>query len=170
MKDPAWLVEARRHLGTREIQGARHEPHILQWWRTIRRGGIADDETPWCAAFVGACLENVGLVSSRFESARSYLDWGVHLRSPAVGCIVVFARDRGGHVGFVVGQEAGWSTSWSSEGPGLLVLGGNQGDAVSIAAFPRRRVLPAGYRWPLAVPLPEGPLPVASGAASPSEA
>ncbi|HEY8267918.1 MAG TPA: hypothetical protein VIG34_04575 [Xanthobacteraceae bacterium] len=41
----------------------------------------------------------------------------------------------------------------------LLVLGGNQGDAVSISPFPRGREL--GYRWPGNELLPEAaPLPV----------
>lgn len=143
MKEPAWLVEARRHIGTREIKGPQHEPKILAWWRAIRRGGIRDDETPWCAAFVGGCLEAVDIISSRFESARSYLDWGVKLDRPELGAVVVFSRVGGGHVGFIVGRDSRGN---------LMVLGGNQGDEVNIRAFDRGRVV--GYRWPKAVPLP----------------
>lgn len=158
-KEPAWLAEARRYIGQREIKGINHNPLILGWWRAIKRGGIKTDEVPWCAAFVGAMLEAVGIVSSRFESAKSYLSWGMPLNDPAVGCVVVFNRDGGGHVGFVVGQ--------TRQGL-LLVLGGNQGDAVSIAAFTRDRV--AGYRWPMAVPLVAAALPVGDALASTSEA
>lgn len=146
---PAWLVEAEKHLGTREIKGPKHEPRIVRWWKAIKRGGIKDDETPWCAAFVGGCLEAVGVLSSRYESARSYLDWGRDVKEPVVGCIVVFSRIGGGHVGFVVGR---------SESGDLLVLGGNQSDAVNIALFPRHRVL--SYRWPLCFPVTGGELPV----------
>lgn len=96
-----------------------------------------------CAAFVGACLEKVGIVSTRFESAASYMDWGRPLAYPIDGCIVVFTRKGGGHVGFCVG------TNMAGD---LLILGGNQSDAVNIRAFPRARV--TGYRWPLAVPVP----------------
>lgn len=142
--EPAWLMEARRQIGVRELKGPRHTPLILKWWRDIRRGGIKDDETPWCAAFVGACLETAGLVSSRFESAASYMGWGQPLQHASLGCIVVLKRTGGGgHVGFVVGQTAHGK---------LLVLGGNQGDAVGIAAFSPALVM--GYRWPAAVPLP----------------
>lgn len=162
-REPAWLLEARKHIGEREIKGPRHNSLILGWWRAIKRGGIKDDETPWCAAFVGGCLEAVGLRSSRFESARSYLDWGVRLEGPELGAVVVLGRPGGGHlghVGFVVGRDVAGN---------LLVLGGNQGDAVSVAAFARSRVL--GYRWPQAVPLPvAAPLPLASAALSASEA
>lgn len=157
--EPAWLAEARRYIGQREIKGVNHNPLILGWWRAIKRGGIKTDEVPWCAAFIGAMLEAVGIVSSRFESAKSYLSWGMPLNEPAVGCVVVFNRDGGGHVGFVVGQTRHGL---------LLVLGGNQGDAVSVAAFSRDRV--AGYRWPMAVPLNTAALPVGEALASTSEA
>jgi len=137
-----WIQEARRHLGTTEIKGPRHHPAIVQFWRDIKRGGIKDDETPWCAAFVGACLERVGIRSSRFEGARSYEMWGEPLAGPKYGCVVVFSRAGGGHVGFVVGQDA--------EG-NLQVLGGNQADAVNVRAFPRSRA--TAYRQPLGVAL-----------------
>lgn len=147
MSEPAWLTEARKHIGVREIKGPKHEPKILRWWKDIRRGGIKNDETAWCAAFVGGCLEAVGIVSSRYESAKSYLSWGVPLNAPVEGCIVVFARSGGGHVAFAVADD----------GKGrILCLGGNQADAVSIAPFETSRVV--GYRWPKAVPVPSGKL------------
>lgn len=159
--DPAWLAQAWRHLGTREIRGPQHEPKILGWWKAIKRGGIKDDETPWCAAFVGGCLEAVGLMSSQFESAKSYLDWGMKMDQPEVGCVVVFQRDGGGHVGFVVGRDPMGR---------LMVLGGNQSDEVNVRAFSHDRVI--GYRWPKPVPLPAArPLPlIAAGELSRSEA
>lgn len=71
-----WVDEARRHIGLTEIKGPQHNPEIVAMWKAIKRGGIRDDETPWCAAFVGACLERVGIQSTRFEGARSYASWG----------------------------------------------------------------------------------------------
>lgn len=159
MGDPKWLAEARRYIGEREINGSKHNPLILQMWKDIRRGGIKDDETPWCAAFVGAVLERVQITSTRFESAKSYLGWGSQLLQPALGCVAVFTRDGGGHVGFVVGQN---------ERGDLLVLGGNQSDAVNIRSFPRSRV--SGYRWPVGVPDVPLPLPVLNAEKSTSEA
>lgn len=149
----AWLAEARKHIGLQEIKGTKHHPEIVQFWKDIKRGGIKDDETPWCAAFVGAILERSGIKSSRFESAKSYLQWGDLLTQPVVGCVVVFTRDGGGHVGFVVGQDKSGN---------LLVLGGNQGDAVNVRSFPRSRV--SGYRWPTGFMLPEVVLPILSSA------
>ncbi len=158
---PAWVKEAQRHIGLKEIPGVKHEPKILQWWKAIRRGGIKTDEVPWCAAFVGACLEKVGVVSTRFEGAKSYLGWGAPLAAPIYGCIVVFERDGGGHVGFLVGQD---------QRGRLMILGGNQNNQVSVAPFERLRV--AGYRWPKIVPQTTCPLPIikTAQAASTNEA
>jgi len=150
MTEPRWLAEARPHVGVREISGRKHNPLILRWW-TLIRAPFTDDETPWCAGFVGGVLESAGLRSSRSAAARSYLQWGRALASPRPGCIVVFERGpKFGHVGFVAGADRAGN---------LLVLGGNQGDTVSISPFSRGRVL--GFRWPLNEPLPDPvPLPV----------
>jgi uncharacterized protein (TIGR02594 family) len=144
-----WLAVARKYIGQKEIPGPRHNSFILKLWRRIKRPYI-EDETPWCAAFVGYCIEACGLhlTSTRSEAARSYQDWGVRIDRPIPGCVVVFWRGnpRGfsGHVGFVTGV--------TREGH-LIVLGGNQGDEVSEKAFTRDRVL--SYRWPLGVPVPK---------------
>lgn len=153
MKEQKWIELARKFVGLSEVKGSQHEPEILQMWRDIKRGGIKDDETPWCAAFVGAMLERAGVKSSRFESAKSYLQWGQQLVLPVPGCIVVFTRQGGGHVGFAVGRDK----------PGnLLILGGNQSDAVNIRAFPVSRV--SGYRWPSDLLVPSEPLPTLDAA------
>ncbi|MFM5744401.1 TIGR02594 family protein [Aeromonas veronii] len=148
-----WVEEARRHIGLAEIKGPKHNPEIVAMWKAIKRGGIKDDETPWCASFVGACLERVGIQSTRFEGARSYVSWGEKLDKPVAGCVVVFSRDGGGHVGFVVGQD---------QSGNLLVLGGNQDDAVNVKSFKRHRV--TAYRWPAGEPMPGGELPVMAAA------
>jgi uncharacterized protein (TIGR02594 family) len=149
-----WLAEARKHIGLTETKGTVHNPEIVQFWKDIKRGGIKDDETPWCAAFVGAMLERVGVQSTRFESAKSYLAWGQLLMMPVVGCIVIFTRQGGGHVGFAVGRDKVGN---------LLVLGGNQGDAVNVKAFPLSRC--SGYRWPNGLAVPVDPLPLLSDTA-----
>lgn len=157
MIKPAWITEAEKHIGTKEIPGEKHNAKILGWWRAIKRGGIKSDEVPWCAAFVGGCLEVIGIKSSRYESAKSYMAWGVQLTRPVYGCIAVFSRDGGGHVGFVVG----------SDGNGrLFILGGNQSNAVSIAPIAGKRA--TGYRWPSGLPIPDDLLPILSSTAKSS--
>lgn len=155
--DPPWLTVARKYLGLKEIPGPRHHPQILSWWRDLGANWFDDDETPWCGAFVGGALIEAKLPiisASKAPRARAWLEWGVPLDGPAVGAVVVFWRGSrngaSGHVGFVVGKD---------ERGNLMVLGGNQSNAVTIAPFDTGRVL--GYRWPADTPLPDtGSLPV----------
>lgn len=72
--------------------------------------------------------------------------------------VVVFSRDGGGHVGFVVGQH---------QNGDLMVLGGNQSDAINIRAFSRSRV--TGYRWPVNEPRDSRMLPLMNGTSSVKE-
>lgn len=155
---PRWLVEAKRHVGLKEIPGPRHNSTILKWWRMIKSPWLKtdDSDSPWCAGFVGGCLEEVGIVSSRSARARSYESWGTGLPGPVYGCVVTFWRGkptgRSGHVAFVVGQ--------TPDGY-LMCLGGNQGDAVSTAKFSKSRV--TSYRWPEGEPPTKIGLPTISG-------
>jgi uncharacterized protein (TIGR02594 family) len=144
--EPRWLTKARGYLGQREIPGPRHNPLILKWWKAIK-AQFTDDETAWCAAFVGGVLEECGIKSTRSGWARSYEKWGVALPGPAVGAVAVFSRKGGGHVGFVVGDSPSR----------VSVLGGNQSDAVTIAKFPKHggALKITGYRWPAGEPLPQ---------------
>lgn len=141
--EPVWVSVARKYLGQREIKGSPHNPIILRWWQTIRTP-FTDDETPWCAGFLGGVLEECGIRSSRSAAARSYLKWGIALRGPVPGAIAVYERGPlFGHVNFVVGISS----------PGVIMgLGGNQNDAVTIAPFSINRVI--GYRWPAGIPHP----------------
>lgn len=132
-----WLDTAYSLIGEREIPGPKHNPLILKMWQAIHSGWFKDDETPWCAGYVGYCLEQNGIKSTRSAAARSYEKFGVKLSRPAVGCIVVFTRKGGGHVGFVVGKDRYGN---------LMVLGGNQGNMVKISPFSLDRV--TAYRWP----------------------
>lgn len=138
-----WIAEARKYIGSKEVVGPKHNNVIVNMWRAISQP-YRDDETPWCAGFVGACLKaaNYPFLSSAW--ARAYVDFGVKLNEPAYGCIVVFARGKGGHVGFVVGENANGN---------LMVLGGNQFNAVNIKPFASSRVL--AYRWPGIYPYPQ---------------
>jgi uncharacterized protein (TIGR02594 family) len=152
VNEPAWLFLARSYLGTTEIPGAKHNSTIVQWWKDIR-SAIRDDETPYCAAFVGAMLERSNIRSTRSAAARSYLAWGVPVSVPVLGCIVVYSRPGCawcGHVGFVVGLDSHGN---------IMTLGANQKNTVCIKAFAPERVL--GYFLPLEAPLAARvPLPV----------
>jgi len=137
MNEPQWLNIARTYLGTRELGGKDTAPIIRQW--LIKLGAWwADDETPWCGVAVAAWMREAGIVLPKhWYRARGWLDWGVPLRDPALGCVVVYERGGSGHVGLVVGIDKAGR---------IMTLGGNQGNKVSIAPFDRSRVL--GFRYP----------------------
>ncbi len=97
-------------------------------------------QTAWCAAFVDAVLHaSTGTAGTGKLNARSYLDWGKPVSTPQVGDVEVFSRGDPngwqGHVGFYAGMNADGT---------IKVLGGNQGDSVSIDNFDASKLL--GYR------------------------
>lgn len=136
---PKWLEAALLELqrGVAEVAGPASNPRIAEYLKVV--GQPSDDAIPWCAAFVGWCLEQDGVASTRRANARSYLTWGA-AAAPVLGAVVVFSRGdptaATGHVGFLLDASAA----------SVYVLGGNQSDRVSVAAYPRDRLL--GIRWP----------------------
>lgn len=95
--------------------------------------------TAWCAAFVNATLKQSGQEGTGALNARSFLDWGQGVDQPQRGDVAVFSRGDPngwqGHVGFFDGYNDDGS---------IRVLGGNQGDQVSIANYDANRLL--GFR------------------------
>jgi uncharacterized protein (TIGR02594 family) len=150
ISEPLWLQSARDLIGLREIAGALHEPKVLQLWRDARMPYVHDDETAWCAAFVGAMLERSMIGSTRLPNARSYENWGLNcltdtgkrdlIRVP-IGAVCVFDRPPNaweGHVNFAVGRTATGD---------VVCIGGNQKNSVSISTFKEARLIAA--RWPI---------------------
>lgn len=131
------IARARSYVGVKEIKGPKHNNIIIGW---LDRLGAwwSNDETPWCGVFMGiVMLEEGQPYPTYYMRAKAWLEWGKRIPAPVYGCVVIFGRNGGGHVGFVVGQD--------TKGR-LLVLGGNQADEVNVRAFPVSRVL--GYRIP----------------------
>jgi len=104
-----------------------------------------DDDVPWCSAFVNYVTWLLRLPRSKNLLARSWLRVGVPIginAAEAAFDIVILKRGEGdqpgpdvidapGHVGLFAGRE----------GDNVLVLGGNQGDAVNLARYDVHRVL-----------------------------
>ena len=95
---------------------------------------------PWCAIFVNACLEAVGVRGTRSAMARSFERDRNFLRlsGPALGAIATMWTGTG-HVFFYLGESE----------QGVLALGGNQSDRVLPpirAARSRGRLLVAQER------------------------
>jgi uncharacterized protein (TIGR02594 family) len=137
MSDLTWIAEARKYIGQREIKGSKHNPLILSWLNKLS-AWWANDEVPWCGAFVAQALQAADRnIPAHWYRASDYLNTGTRLERPCYGCIVVFSRSGGGHVGFIIGKDKYGN---------LMVLGGNQSDQVSIVPFNTSRV--SGYIWP----------------------
>jgi len=129
---------AQTHIGTKEIPGKADNPLIVRWLRMIV-ASINSEETAWCSAFVNAMAREAGYEQSGKLNARSWLDVGtkVSLDKAKPGDVVILwrvARDSWeGHVAFFVKQD----TTTAS----LRLLGGNQGDSVSISSYSAKQLL-----------------------------
>jgi len=130
---PKMLVEALKWHGTKEYQGDDDNPVILAWASELKMAGYRNDATPWCGLFLA-------LVAKRSSKplpvsplwARDWLNWGNVSYTAKLGDVLVFSRSGGGgHVGIYIGED---DTHYH-------VLGGNQGDAVSIVRVGKKRLL-----------------------------
>ena len=139
---------AREYVGTNERQ---HAQTLSAFFRRSSGQRLNPQETAWCAAFVNAALSASGGQGTNTLLARDFLKVGTATENPREGDIVVLSRGDPngwqGHVGFYVGRDRRGN---------VLVLGGNQGNAVSVSPFPASQVL--GYRTP-----PDGGTPIPGG-------
>jgi uncharacterized protein (TIGR02594 family) len=147
LDEAPWMTIARGQKGQREIPGPRHNPQILKYHATTTLRASAD-EVPWCASFVGWCLQEAGLASSRSAAAASYAFWGEPVAAVAGSVIVIYnaavanssLTASGNHVGFLVKATTG----------AFEILGGNQNNEVNVSRFLRSAWSLRGCRWALA--------------------
>jgi uncharacterized protein (TIGR02594 family) len=135
---------AQRFVGVSEVPGSEHNPQILAMLRLDAKWPEGD-EVAWCSAFVNYVAWILRLPRSKSLRARSWLRVGRPLELELARAdfdVVILKRGGGpqppatvieapGHVGFFAGLE----------GDRILVLGGNQGNEVSIDGYPRDRLL-----------------------------
>jgi len=137
----ALLKIAVAELGQKEITGSGNNSVIVHYASEAGFTWVNDDETPWCSIFVNWVAKKANLRGSNNVNARSWLLTGFSVDcAPEPGDIVVFWRDQPdswkGHVGFFLG--------FSKDALRVYCLGGNQGDQVSVSAYPVNTVL--GFR------------------------
>ncbi|RCU50589.1 TIGR02594 family protein [Corallincola holothuriorum] len=125
------MKTAYQELGQSEVAGPKANPKIIQYFSAAKFWGTDDSggKNAWCASFVAWVMQKHGYtpVKNAFR-AKSWKDFGKTINAPVQGAIAIKSRAGGGHVGFVVGQSA--------TGNNLFILGGNQGNKVSIARYP----------------------------------
>ena len=146
MRRMKWSVfeQAQRFVGMKEIPGQEDNPAILAMLQ-LDMSWPQSDEVPWCSAFANYCAWCLRRPRSKDLRARSWLRVGaaILLSDAEPGFdVVILQRGEGeqpgpevisapGHVGFFAGLY----------GETVMLLGGNQGDAVTVAPFPANRVL-----------------------------
>jgi uncharacterized protein (TIGR02594 family) len=135
---------AQRYVGVKEVPGHLENPIILAMLQ-LDASWPQEDEVAWCSAFVNWFAWMLRLPRSKSLRARSWLLIGEGISDARVAeagfDVVILKRGPGspgpevleatGHVGFFAGYD----------GNKVLVLGGNQGNAVTVAGFPVLDVL-----------------------------
>lgn len=128
-----FLQAAFQEMNVKEVKGKNHNPRILQYHNTTKLKA-STDEVPWCSAFVNFIVMKCGVRGTESALARSWEKWGYEIEKAIPGCVVVLSRGANpmyGHVGFYLYETK----------KNIYILGGNQGDAVSIAAYPKSRLV-----------------------------
>jgi uncharacterized protein (TIGR02594 family) len=142
----AWLDVAFGEVGVRKHAEGSCHPRIREYHVGTNIEGY-DDKVSWCSSFVNWSFTQAGIAGTGSALARSWLDWGQELESPALGSVAVLWRESPsswkGHVGFFL----------RADNERIYLLGGNQLDEVREHSYPIESVL--GYRWPTEVPLPK---------------
>jgi len=134
---PKMIVEALKLFGTLEAAGSPSNPIIVAWAKEVG-GEVADvykaDSIPWCGLFVAVVAQRAGKELPQHPLwALSWSAFGAKTSAPALGDVLVFARNGGGHVGLYVGEDAA----------AFHVLGGNQSDRVCITRVAKTRLYAA---------------------------
>jgi uncharacterized protein (TIGR02594 family) len=144
INDLPWMIIAQKYIGLHEGTSLKANPAVVKFFSESGHPEIKNDHTtPWCAAFVGAVLEEAGIKNTGSLLALSYSKYGHKLNKPIAGCIATKKRTGGGHVFFVMSFDDKY----------VYGLGGNQNDQVSIERFPRSVIY--SYTWPEGVAIPD---------------
>jgi uncharacterized protein (TIGR02594 family) len=136
---------------------------LAKWLKSDGKTLGDPSKLPWCGDFVDTAIElalpdepRPGKLGENPYWALNWLLFGKAC-NPAYGAVVAFERPGGGHVGFLVGQDE----------KRFYVLGGNQGDTVSVTPIDRGRA--RGYRWPTTYKGRPGDLPQMKSATASSK-
>lgn len=162
---PSLVAEGLKHLGVTEKEGPANNPLLLEWAKEVDLENVyTADSIAWCGLYVALVAKRAGwpIVEGPLW-AKNWSKFGLKADVPSLGDILVFTRPGGGgHVGFYIAED---QTAYH-------VLGGNQGDTVSIVRIAKPRMIAARRpRWRRAQPPSVKPYGViSSGALSRNEA
>jgi len=122
-------------IGIKEIVGKEHNSEVLKYFNETGHKWVKDDETAWCSAFINWVAFKADKPRSFKLNARSWLTVGKKVEVPKTGDIVILWRESPeswkGHVGIYCRETKNY----------IYILGGNQGNSVSIKAYQKRQLL-----------------------------
>lgn len=134
---PRTITTALGLLGVAEVVGRGSNRTIIGWRDELNQAGVpitgfSDDDIPWCGLFAAIVVHRAGKkVVTGPLWARNWAGFGAGVAQAGLGDVLVFARGGGGHVGFYVAEDAS----------AYHVLGGNQGNKVSITRIAKARCI-----------------------------
>lgn len=135
---------AQKFMGLKEVAGATNNPAIVAMLQLDSKW-VQNDETAWCSAFVNWICWLMGAPRSKSLAARSWLMVGqsISLSDAQRGFdVVVLKRGKDPQPGPEVIKAQGHVGFYAGQGDGTVdLLGGNQGDSVSVQSFPKSRIL-----------------------------
>ena len=131
---PNLLLAALKDYGLREVAGTPNSPRILAMAKNVGASSYyTTDATPWCALAMSDWVKQAGFALPRDPlAAKNWATFGtpIALADAALGDVLVMERPGGNHVTMYVGEDD----------RNFYGLGGNQGNEVCIAAFPKSRI------------------------------
>lgn len=138
---PKMLVEALKLYGTLEFAGTPNNPVIIGWAKEVGLGAAySGDAIPWCGLFIAVVAKRAGKqVAVDPLWADNWRKFGSPAPEAMLGDVLVFKRPGGNHVAIYVGED----------NDAYHVIGGNQGDKVSITRIAKSRLKENGIRRPV---------------------
>ena len=136
---------AQKYMGRKELPGEDKNAPFIMEMLTLDNSWPQNDETPWCSAFINFLCGIVDIPRTKSLMARSWLGIGmpIDLENAEVGFdVCIFKRGSGKQPGADVLNAPGHVALFAGvAGNKIYVLGGNQGDSVSMRGYPKSRLL-----------------------------
>lgn len=145
-----WVAEMQAVFGLHEV---RDKAKLAAWLKSDGRTLGDPTALPWCGDAMETAmrrgLPDEPLIDGLKQNPYWARNWAMFGRAAkGYGSIGVFERGpKSGHVGILIGEDADC----------YHVLGGNQGDSVSVVRIVKTRLIAA--RWPVTWPRDPDPLP-----------
>lgn len=142
VEDAAWMKLVLSENAKNIVESAgKRSPEIMKYYTNTPYENdlkITDSNNSWCASFVNWVMENSGMEGLKSKDAYDktralkWKEWqgGKVIANPVYGALAIKQRRGGGHIGFVAGTR-----EVKGKGKKLVVIGGNQGNALKAALY-----------------------------------